>query len=390
MSTKYPYYFHTLPDGRKLAYAVFGAIPQTCALMPKFVNGVPELSHVEPDAASPTSLIVYLHGFPSSRMEARFFSLAAKAKNATIIALDRPGFGRSDTDPNHSIDEFVRSDLRHFVDGVGSKLFNIDNVPNFDWVTANPKLKFGVLGISGGGPYTCSVLRQWKLQSEINGIKLPKLHSIGLVSALPPGLGVPGSFSKLPWISQLTLGMFSYLPKSWLSSVSLWQRSIILKLAQEYINADDDLNYEKRDQIAKQLKNYMAPVDYEVLESVPERNSTDTNTSKLEDKENFMRMYMEMTLDFALSSDKDYAMTFTSVSKLYFDDTNKFAVSVDDGGYNTRVDIYQGGLDFNVPKSLGVLLHGQITGSHYHFSENDAHVSTVINNRNLILDRLLL
>ena len=59
----------TLPDGRKLGYAQYGAL-----------NGIP---------------IFYLHGFPGSRLEAAIWEEQAKQMNARIIAIDRSGHGWS-------------------------------------------------------------------------------------------------------------------------------------------------------------------------------------------------------------------------------------------------------------------------------------------------------
>jgi pimeloyl-ACP methyl ester carboxylesterase len=60
----------TLPGGRGLCYAEFGAS-----------NGIP---------------VVYCHGFPGSRLEAAFADRIASTLGARLIAVDRPGMGMSD------------------------------------------------------------------------------------------------------------------------------------------------------------------------------------------------------------------------------------------------------------------------------------------------------
>ena len=59
-----------LPDGRRLCYAGYGA-----------ADGNP---------------LLYCHGFPTSRLEVWLFDAAACRQNLRVIALDRPGYGRSD------------------------------------------------------------------------------------------------------------------------------------------------------------------------------------------------------------------------------------------------------------------------------------------------------
>ena len=59
----------TLTDGRTLAYAEYG-----------YARGAPAF---------------YFHGTPGGRLEGRFLDAAARAHGVRLIALDRPGYGRS-------------------------------------------------------------------------------------------------------------------------------------------------------------------------------------------------------------------------------------------------------------------------------------------------------
>ena len=91
-----------LSDGRRLSYATYGD-----------PNGWP---------------VLYFHGIPTSRIEARFFAPAAHRAGCRLIAIDRPGIGTSDfkfgrcvVDWLTDVNEFVNStqlpgdlDLRQF------------------------------------------------------------------------------------------------------------------------------------------------------------------------------------------------------------------------------------------------------------------------------------
>lgn len=97
----------TLPDGRGLGFACFGQ-----------ADGLP---------------VVYCHGFPASRLEARILDTAAAQLNVALIAPDRPGIGLSDFQPQRQIVDWPE-DLERLVDALGIETF-------------------ALLAISGGAPY---------------------------------------------------------------------------------------------------------------------------------------------------------------------------------------------------------------------------------------------
>lgn len=97
----------TLPDGRVLGYARFGAC-----------NGRP---------------LLYFHGFPATRLEARILDADATRLGVSVIAPDRPGFGLSDFQPGREILDWPE-DVRHLADQLGLE-------------------RFSVMGVSGGGPF---------------------------------------------------------------------------------------------------------------------------------------------------------------------------------------------------------------------------------------------
>jgi pimeloyl-ACP methyl ester carboxylesterase len=95
-----------LKDGRKLGFAQFG---------PK--NAFP---------------VFYFHGWPGSRLEAGFFDVPG----AQMIGVDRPGYGLSDPHMTRKLADWP-SDIEQLADHL--------------------KLgKFGVIGMSGGGPYAAA------------------------------------------------------------------------------------------------------------------------------------------------------------------------------------------------------------------------------------------
>ncbi len=102
-----------LPDGRELGYAEYG---------------------------SPTGLpVFYVPGFPSSRIEGAGLDPEASKVGARIIAIDRPGYGLSSPHKNRTL-------LSHAQD--------IDALANHLGLR-----RYGVLGISGGGPYALACAR---------------------------------------------------------------------------------------------------------------------------------------------------------------------------------------------------------------------------------------
>src|SRR5262249_37258319 len=97
----------TLADGRRLAFCEYGA-PQ----------GKPVFS---------------FPGWPGSRLEARLAAPTARRFNARLIAVDRPGFGRSDFKKRRTLVDWP-GDVAKLADALG-----LD--------------RFSIAGVSGGGPY---------------------------------------------------------------------------------------------------------------------------------------------------------------------------------------------------------------------------------------------
>jgi pimeloyl-ACP methyl ester carboxylesterase len=96
-----------LRDGRVLSYAVYGSR-----------TGLP---------------VIGFHGMPGSRIMMQVLEPAARSAGIRLIAPERPGYGRSSPQPRAGLIEY-QQDVRQLVEALDCD-------------------RFGVLGVSGGGPY---------------------------------------------------------------------------------------------------------------------------------------------------------------------------------------------------------------------------------------------
>jgi len=102
--------------------------------------------------------VFYFHGWPGSRLEAGLIAPTAERLAVRVLALDRPGYGISTSDPLRRIHDWPR-DVEAVADALG-----LD--------------RFGVFGVSGGGPYAlaCAVALA------------PRLTRVAVVCGLGPML----------------------------------------------------------------------------------------------------------------------------------------------------------------------------------------------------------
>jgi pimeloyl-ACP methyl ester carboxylesterase len=120
-----------VPDGRSIALEEYG------------------------DPAGP--VVLYFHGWPASRLEA---GLIADLP-VRLLALDRPGYGRSSPMPGRTLIDWAR---------------------DVDYVTTRLGIeRFHVVGLSGGGPYAAACAHAMP----------DRVLSLSLVSPVPPPETVP-------------------------------------------------------------------------------------------------------------------------------------------------------------------------------------------------------
>jgi len=159
-----------LADGRRLGYARYG----------------------RPDGEP----ILYFHGHPGSRLEARFGHEAAAAAGFRVIALDRPGCGLSDFQPGRAITDWP-ADVAAAADALG-----ID--------------RFSVAGASGGGPYALACA--WQLPARV------------IQAAVISGAGpyqVRGNTAGVHWQSRVFFPLAARWPALARALMGLMRRNVL-------------------------------------------------------------------------------------------------------------------------------------------------------------------
>ncbi len=144
-----------LPDGRRLAYAEYG----------------------DPEGDP----VLYCHGFPGSRLEARLFDNPAQAHRLRVISADRCGLGGSDPKPGRRLQDWA-ADVEALMDRLGIA-------------------RFFLIGVSGGGPYAAACAH--RLQDRLDGFTL--------VCPLGP-IEQPALLHAMRWYAQLNFRSIRMLP----------------------------------------------------------------------------------------------------------------------------------------------------------------------------------
>jgi len=161
-----PHYVQ-LPDGRRLACAEYGV-----------AGGHP---------------VLYCHGFPSSRREARLLHGAAVAAGARIIAPDRPGYGDSDDAPGRTLADWA-GDCAALVEAL-------------------ELARFAIVGVSGGGPYAlaCAEHLPEHLQARCTACTLVcplgAIYHDDLLNQMNPAARASLRLGRQPaWVANLVYG----------------------------------------------------------------------------------------------------------------------------------------------------------------------------------------
>ncbi len=133
--------------------------------------------------------LFYFHGHPGSRMEAQLGDVAASRHGVRIIALDRPGYGRSDFKPRRTLLDWP-DDVVEAADALGIE-------------------RFAVLGGSGGGAYAAAC-----------AFKIPdRLTAAGIVSGVAP-FDAPEATRGMRWQNRVGFGLGGRLP--WVARGAMW------------------------------------------------------------------------------------------------------------------------------------------------------------------------
>jgi pimeloyl-ACP methyl ester carboxylesterase len=159
----------------------------------------------------------YFHGHPGSRLEAGFADAAAAEAGARIIALDRPGYGLSDFQPDRTIVDWPR-DVEEAADALG-----ID--------------RFSVMGSSGGGPYALACAHE-----------IPeRITKAGIVSGVGP-YDSPGATEGMRWQNRAGFQLGARFPP--LARLIMWSMERQLRRRPE--------------RMLKAIAEAMSPVDAEI------------------------------------------------------------------------------------------------------------------------------
>lgn len=125
--------------------------------------------------------LFYFHGHPGSRLEALLCDATAKRHRARIIAIDRPGYGLSEPRPGRQI---------------------------LDWPTDVAEIaermrveRFGVIGVSGGGPYAAACAFAMPL----------RVSCAALVAGVGP-IDVPDATAGMMLVNKVVLRVSRVLP----------------------------------------------------------------------------------------------------------------------------------------------------------------------------------
>lgn len=126
--------------------------------------------------------VLYFHGYPGSRLEARLAAQPAARLGLRLLAADRPGFGESSLQPGRTLGAWA-DDVSALADR-----FDLDRP--------------AVVGVSGGGPYALAC-----------AARIPKrVGGVALVGALGPLAGMR-STRGMAALNRLALALAELTPR---------------------------------------------------------------------------------------------------------------------------------------------------------------------------------
>ena len=264
-----------LPDLRRLAYAEYGD-----------PNGRP---------------LFFFHGFPGSRYEAALGAGEAAARNIRIIAPDRPGSGLSDYQPRRRILDWPH-DVVRLADTLGIE-------------------RFGVAGISGGGPYAAACA--YAIPERLTGA--------AIISGVGP-FDAPGATDGM---SRQNRAIF------WLASKASWLTFPPLFILSRAVRGSPD-------RLAKQMMTSMPESDRELLRDPAIQEMF------VRDAREAVRPGLRGAMQEASMYARPWGFRLQDI--------------------RMRVHVWQGGKDTNVPPSMGRWQAKAIPDCVFTFYEDEGHL----------------
>jgi pimeloyl-ACP methyl ester carboxylesterase len=281
----------------------------------------------ELDPGSKNVPIFYFNGTPGCHLEANLLDQSALELGISIISTDRPGFGSSSWQDNRTLLDWSQ-DIIRLADHLQIS-------------------QFGIIALSGGGPYALACLHA-----------LPKNRLIGvtLISAMyPRSIGTTG----MMWQTRMLFSLASW-------STWLFEKVFDLMLGSTFRNSS---HAELVETMEKQA----------AAQPLPEADKA-AMREVLED-EKLSRGYLGSMKEALRISSKGAAWEFWLLSSEW-----GFKLQELDG---SRLTIWHGGKDVNVPVSMPDRASKLIPGTDYKKLDDEAHVSLIVRHRKMILSNFV-
>lgn len=131
--------------------------------------------------------LYFFHGFPGSRVQAAFLHEKALAASVCLVAMDRPGFGRSTLEPERTLLSWA-DDVAQLADQLGHTRFDVIGVScggayALACASALPQRVSAVALMGGMGPMDLPAIRAGQLRVLTVMFTLARWHE-GLVSPM--------------------------------------------------------------------------------------------------------------------------------------------------------------------------------------------------------------
>lgn len=149
--------------------------------------------------SSSNKTYLHCHGYPGSRFEAGIYDHVAKQNGVRLVSMDRPGLGGSDPWPDTIVNDPSQVLAKHWPTLVGEFFEHLKR----QHPTPQPE-EFGVIGLSGGGPYALST-----------ALHLPSITSLIFIAPWTPADRVI-SYAKMDWAEYLIYMSAVYWPATYL------------------------------------------------------------------------------------------------------------------------------------------------------------------------------